>query len=108
MSELPKINKTYNCFDDGKVRESRRYVVTVKEMTPFNEIDDDTLSIWKEEVKNCHWLYKEETDFFIKTTNDQGEEEIFVRTLNDGWFSIGGFLYCGRLDVTGELTKSIS
>ena len=22
---IPKIGKTYNCFDDGKIRESRRY-----------------------------------------------------------------------------------
>ena len=105
---IPKINRTYNCFDDGKISESRKYEVTIKEIVPFNNIDKETLKYWIEHVKDCYWLYKTETDFFIKTKNCDNEEEIFVRTIDDGWFSIGGFLGCGRLDVDGKLTDTLN
>lgn len=104
---IPEINKTYNCFDDGKISTSRLYTVTVKEIIPFDEIDEKTLYYWKEEAKQCHWLYKPETDYFIKTINEDDEIEFFVRIkkYNDGWFSIGGFLKGGLLDIDGEFMK---
>lgn len=103
--EIPKINKTYNCFDDGKIRESRLYTVDVKEIIPFDMIDRDTLDDWKDEVERCFWLYEKETDYFIKTENGEDGDAVFVRTKNGGWFSIGGFMNSGRLDVDGTLTK---
>jgi len=103
--EIPKIGKTYNCFDDGKIRESRRYEVTVTKIVPFTKIDDETLLEWKIEVEQCYWLYATETDYFIITTDEDNEEEIFVRTKDTGWFGIGGFLNCGRMDVDGSSTK---
>ena len=38
---LPEIGKTYNCFDDGKIRESRMYQVTIDEIIPFEKADND-------------------------------------------------------------------
>lgn len=105
MKNLPKINKKYNCFDDGKIHESRRYKVIIKEIIPFDKIDNKTLVKWRTEVEQCYWLYNKVTDFFLKSTDKDGEENYFVRTIGNGWFSIGGFLNCGRLDVDGELTK---
>lgn len=104
--ELPIINKEYNCFDDGKINNSRLYQVTVKEIIPFTEIDNDTLEQWKDEVKQCYWLYNKETDFFIKTWNGD-DVETFVRTKDGGWFSMG-FLCSGRLDIDGTLIKLIT
>lgn len=106
--EIPKINKTYNCFDDGKISHSRLYTVDVKEIVPFDMIDEDTLKEWKVEVEQCYWLYAEETDYFIKTENGEDGDAVFVRTKNDGWFSIGGFMNSGRLDVDGSLTKILN
>lgn len=106
--DIPKINTTYNCFDDGKISESRLYTVDVKEIIPFAEIDEETLNEWKDKVKQCYWLYEKETDYFIKTENGENGEDgdaVFVRTKNGGWFSIGGFMNSGRLDVDGTLTK---
>ncbi len=37
MKEIPKISKTYNCYDDGKVRESRKYEVTITNVIPFKK-----------------------------------------------------------------------
>jgi N6-adenosine-specific RNA methylase IME4 len=105
--EIPKKNIVYNVFDDGKISPSRKYLVQVKEVIPFKDIDAETLTLWGYEVKTCYWLYKPETDFFIKTRNEYGKDEIFVRTLNNGWFSIGP-INGGRLDIDGELTKQLN
>ena len=108
MKEIPKVNKTYNCFDDGKITNSRLYTVDVKEVIPFNKIDDDTHKNWLEEVNSCYWLYAKETDYFIKTDNGEDGEAVFVRTKGGGWFSIGGFMNSGRLDVDGKLTEMVN
>jgi len=102
---IPKINKTYNCFDDGKIRESRLYTVKVIEVIPFDQIDKETLGIWKECVNACYWLFETETDYFVKTTEGEEGDAVFVRTKDGGWFSMGGFMNSGRLDVDGELNK---
>lgn len=104
MKPIPEIGKTYNCFDDGKIRHSRLYTVDVKEVISFDKIDNETLNEWKEQVEQCYWLFAKETDYFIKTENGEDGNAIFVRTLDGGWFSIGGFMNSGRLDVDGELT----
>ncbi len=98
-----EIGKTYNVFDDGKIKESRRYEVKVTEIVKFKDIDKDTLEQWKEEVKECYWLYAKTTDYFIKTWNGD-DTETFVRTKDGGWFSMG-FMCSGRLDTDGSLTK---
>lgn len=105
---IPIKGKQYNCFDDGKISKSRLYFVRVLDIIAFNDIDEETLTLWNEEVETCHWLYAKETDYFIKTINEDEETEYFVRTINDGWFSIGGFLNCGRLDIDGTLTKLLN
>tara|TARA_R110000868_G_scaffold76573_2_gene220085 strand:- start:22809 stop:23144 length:336 start_codon:yes stop_codon:yes gene_type:complete len=103
MNDIPIVGKTYDAFNDGKISESRRYQVTIKEVVPFSDIDDETLSLWKDEVEDCDFLYSKSTDFFVKAEPDEyGVVEVFVRTLNDGWFSMG-FLLSGRLDIDGSL-----
>jgi len=102
---IPEINKVYNYFDDGKIRESRRMSVTITDIVLFNLMDEEILSLWKEEVKDCCWLYAEETDFFIigdlKISDNRIEKIVFVRTKNNGWFSLG--YWGGELDVDGSL-----
>ena len=102
---VPILNKIYHYFDDGKIRLSRRSEVVIKEIIPFNEIDSETLAMWQEEVKECHWLYEKTTDYFIKAqeVDSTNDEMVFVRTKNYGWFSLG---FCaGRLDIDGELNE---
>lgn len=105
--ELPEINKTYNCFDDGKINKSRLYTVDVKEVIPFNEIDRDTLTLWLKAVEQAYWLFSRDTDFFIKTENGEDGEAVFARTQDGGWFSLGDFMNSGRLDVDGKLTDML-
>lgn len=93
-----KIGKIYDYFDDGKIRESRRSTVILTDIIPFNKINKKILSRWKREVKECYWLYSPKTDYFlIGVLQDSSKEEvIFVRTVNNEWFSLG-FLTAGLL-----------
>ena len=56
------------------------------------DIDVETKEEWECEIKECGWLYAQETDFFIKATGDtpsHGEKHVFARTLEGDWFSMG-------------------
>ena len=108
MIELPKVGQTYNCFDDGKISYSRLYTVDIKEVVAFDNIDKETLDNWKEQVDQCHWLYAKKTDYFIKTENGEDGDAVFVRTIDGGWFSIGNFMNCGRLDIDGKLIQLLN
>ena len=108
MKQIPEIGKTYNCFDDGKITTSRLYTVDVVSVIPFENIDKDTLSEWRELVEECDWLFAKETDYFIKTENGEDGNAVFVRTKDGGWFSLGQFMNSGILDVDGELTAILT
>ena len=43
----PVLGQTYNYFDDGKIRPSRRMEVVITEIIPFSEIDLETLNYWQ-------------------------------------------------------------
>ena len=65
---------------------------------------------WKREVKDCDWLYKPKTDYFI-IANIRGYDDddvIFCRTKSGAWFSINypHIWMSGLLDVTGEIYKA--
>jgi hypothetical protein len=102
-NNIPVVGQTYYYFDDGKIKVSRRTSCTITELIPFDEIDSETLELWKEEVKDCYWLYANETDYFAKGVLKDSENEnvIFVRTIDNYWFSLG--FWGGRLDIDGSL-----
>jgi len=107
--KLPEIGKIYHYFDDGKIRLTRREEVIITEIIPFNEIDSETLRDWKEEVIKCHWLYAKETDYFIKAELKIEKDLyylVFVRTLDNRWFSLGW--WAGVLDVDGTLNNRLN
>lgn len=98
---VPEVGKEYHVFDDGKIKPSRHSIVTITEVIPFKECDDNKLvSDWAEEITECYWLYANETDYFVKGKYDD-EEGVFVRTTDGGWFSLGFF--GARLDIDGSL-----
>lgn len=141
MEQVPVIGEQYHFFDDGKIRESRHYMATVLDIiTPEQTKDiyinrqwEDTpvslYTIWREEIDRhrqgntfkvltsgsmefgAPWLYTEETDYFIKCSiPDYDENDVwFVRTVDDGWFSLDtvNTWMGGRLDVSGERFKSL-
>ena len=112
---LPIIGQIYNYFDDGKIRESRKIPVIITEIIPFNEIDEETLIWWKEEIEEIDWVYAKETNYFIKgelldddLKNSNQHKVIFVRTLSHldyDWFSMGW--WAGILDIDGSLNAML-
>ena len=96
---LPQIGKTYNCFDDGKISLSRHYYVTIKEIIPFDEIDELTLKLW-EELKTEHKVYAKETDYFIRFQGEDDIEGTFVRCNQGSWFGMGELINSGRIDMS--------
>lgn len=67
---------------------------------------------WLSEKKSCDFLYRDMTDYFVNAVNKDNTEEIFtfvrskIKPLQ--WFSFGGFLTDGVLDVTNELTNELN
>lgn len=107
--KLPEIGKIYYYFDDGKIKLSRRAEVVITQIIPFSEIDSETLTDWKEEVVDSNLLYAKETDYFIKAElkiDKNLYHLIFVRTIDNGWFSLGW--WAGRLDVDGTLNNKLN
>lgn len=99
MQEIPKIGKVYDCYHDGKVKESRRSEIKITKIIPFAELQDiDIYSQWYEDIEDCHWLYLKETDYFVFGKSDDAEH-IFVRSKH-GWYSIGDSNY--QLDITNN------
>ena len=103
---IPTKGEIYNYFDDGKIREDRRESVLIKSIIPVDKINSDVFMTWKNDVKECDWLYAKETDCFIEGhLTESNYDLIFARTIDGGWFSFGHFLLDGRLDVSGKRTK---
>ena len=40
-TKLPELYKKYDCYDDGKITESRKYQVLITDIIPFNKADKD-------------------------------------------------------------------
>ena len=107
---IPKIGHKYNCFDDGKIKKQRQYVIEICDILKFKNAPADILLLWKKESSNSPWLYKETTDLFVIGKNlTHNSKEIFVRTNDNSWFGIGGiYQICGRLDINKTLTKRLA
>lgn len=105
---LPEVGKEYNVFDDGKININRMYTVLITEVIPMSKIDEDTLNKWRNALERNPLLYKDPTDYFVKYTNGENDEDgVFVRMNRSGWFGIGDFWNSGRLDIDGSLTNII-
>jgi len=110
MKGLPKIGETYNCFDDGKIRESRKYEVTITEIIYFKDADSELLKLWEDEGLASDWLF-DKTDCFVKFKSTEHEDYpngVFARTKHGWWFGLGNYWNSGQLDLDGSLTDSLN
>lgn len=107
LEPVPEVGKKYHCFDDGKVRFSRHFVVQVDEilgLIQFRKKFPELFETYREEVRVCYWLYSTHSDKFVITHKGEHDElGVYVRTKQGGWFGIGGYWNSARLDVTGTL-----
>ena len=91
-TKLPELYKKYDCYDDGKITESRKYQVLITDIIPFDKADEELIKEWHTQVLECHWLFAQETDYFIFAVSYEQwcpKVEIFVRTTDGGWFGLG-------------------
>ena len=107
MEKLPILGKTYNHYDDGKIKESRLMKSVVTNISEFN---DKLLSQEdKEDIVECGFLYSENTDYVIEADLYIDEDDIvkvkYVRTLDGEWFSLGW--WAGVLDVDNSITDNL-
>lgn len=107
LQPVPEIGKKYHCFDDGKITFSRHYIIKVDEVLNHMEFKRKYPELFQryiKEARNHYWLFSRRTDKFIVTySGENGETEVFVRTKQGGWFSIGSLFNSGKLDVTSRL-----
>ncbi len=106
MKELPIIGKTYDYFDDGKIKPSRRDKVKILGIFDFFSAHPDIVEDWSDEVLEYDWLYATETDYFIIGFLEEVQERVtFVRDVDGGWCSLG--YWGGRLDIDGSLWNKV-
>jgi len=107
--DIPEVGKVYHLFDDGKIRLSRHCLMECVEVIPFKEFSKnpkyaELFKTWREEVKECDWLYSETTDYIVGCRYKEHPKEkvlYFARTVEwKWWFGFGTFLDNGLLDVT--------
>lgn len=107
MKPVPEVGKKYHCFDDGKIRFSRHFIIQVDEVLgciQFKKKYPKEFEAYREEAKRCYWLYSTHSDKFIITHSGENNElGVYVRTKRGGWFGIGAWWNSAELDATGEL-----
>lgn len=47
-TKLPELYKKYDCYDDGKITESRKYQVLITDIIPFDKADKDLKNQYKQ------------------------------------------------------------
>jgi len=105
---VPEVGKEYHIFDDGKLSMSRHYTATIQKLIYPEEAYEitDLYKAWEEQVRECYWLFAQDTDYFIMAkSNFDSEPLYFVRTVDGGWFSIDypNVWMGARLDIDGSL-----
>lgn len=112
LQPVPEVGKEYHIFDDGKVRLSRHYIAEVQKLIYPNEAYEmaDLYRAWEEQVRECYWLFAQDTDYFVKATSSYDANPLyFVRTVDGGWFSIDypNPWMGARLDIDGSLYNNM-
>lgn len=114
MLKLPKINQSYICYDDGKVKLSRAYKVIVKKIIPYKDADIKLKTRFKEVCDDTDWIFKSTKFFIIADSYEKSENEIetsiFAENNYKEWYSFGyedSWFNNGVLDVDNSLTKKL-
>ena len=111
MKPIPEVGKKYHCFDDGKIRFSRHFIIQVDEVLGFIQFRKKYPELFEqyiESVKRFYWLYSTHSDKFVITHKGENNElGVYVRTKQGGWFGAGAWWNSATLDVTNELWDSL-
>ena len=106
---VPEVGKEYHIFDDGKLSPSRHFIAKITAVLPFEKVADPESQLyraWEENIIEAHWLFAQDTDYFVKAESSYDRNPLFfVRTIDGGWFSIDypNVWMGARLDIDGSL-----
>ena len=131
---VPEVGKEYHFWDDGKSSPSRHYIcrcerilktkkeaknikfplkkyTKILENSSYIDYEKSLYDVWKKQVKQCYWLYAEDTDYFVEISCPKYDEHNLwaVRTKNGGWFTldIQSSWQGGYVDVDKEKFNNI-
>ncbi len=108
---IPEMGKTYCFFDDGKISETRMYGATITDIIPYDQACKVLTEVQQKAHERLPELFAETTDYFVGASIPVYDEFTiwFVRATNGGWFSLSiqHTWQSGRLDIDGDLVKSI-
>lgn len=111
LEPVPEVGKKYHCFDDGKIRFSRHFIIQVDEVLGFIQFRKKYPELFEqyvERVKESYWLFSTHSDKFIITHNvENGMPGAYVRTKQGGWFGTGHWWNSATLDVTEKLWENL-
>ena len=111
LEPVPEVGKRYHCFDDGKIRFSRHFIIQVDEVLghiAFKKKYPEYFEQYVRCVKEFYWLYSTHSDKFIITHfGENNKPGVYVRTKQGGWFGIGHYWNSATLDVTGKLWENL-
>ena len=105
MEPVPEVGKRYHCFDDGKVRPSRHFIIQVNEILGYIQIRKKYPELFEQYIKRVrqsYWLFSTHSDKFIITNGENNTLGLYVRTKQGGWFGVGDWWNSATLDVTGK------
>lgn len=116
---LPEKYKVYNCYDDGKVTQSRKYKVLIVDIIPIEKCNSRLKNLCNNAILEYDLLYKPDQQYVVigvSYEQDIPTIEIFLGTLGNSWFGIGDWdqeeqcfnnmWNSGLLDVEGKFYNS--
>ena len=90
---IPKKNKKYSYFDDGKIKPSRHSFMKILDVIPFEEASLEMIEFWEAMKSASDWIFAKETDYFIigyEMPDDSNYQTIhttlFARHDDRGWY----------------------
>lgn len=110
LEPIPEVGKQYHCFDDGKIRFSRHFIIQVDEVLGFIQFRKKYPELFKtytERAKQSYWLFTSSDKFVITFKGENNELGVYVRTKQGDWFGIGPWYNSATLDVTGKLWENL-
>lgn len=107
---LPKMGKMYDCYDDGKLSESRRYKVYIYDILKASDAlkDFDLKRLWQLNIEDHDYLFNVDSPYFIIGISHEQicpKVEVFALTRSNTWFGLGELIF-NQIDEKYEINNT--
>lgn len=107
---VPLKGGVYHAFDDGKINPDRHMLLRVLDVWGRISMKPWMIAVMKYNAEKAHWIFNDDTDYFIETICDKtGEKLWFARSKDGGWYSlqVESHMDSCLLDVNGSFWESM-